>query len=244
MEKQWSSAQANAENYYKQLNAKSEELTNKQGFQDLLQQYHGVYNEVSQSFLDAADDANSSSNQKTILITRQDPRAAEEIVKLRNVAADQHRTINQLQRKLAEASNPTEKEAVFQELEQQLQRQIRFVQESEVCVQLLEEELEHVQAELTSKEKLLSAQTDLKEENQRIKDTLQNFSLESKDLVKSLAELEKMNEALKRNAASSPAPSQTTAQPVELKRIQTELTDLQKQYADLEEKYLNLKLKN
>jgi hypothetical protein len=246
MEKQWENAQANAENYHEQLIAMSDGLTNKEGFNDILQQYHSVYDDVHQTIVDTINEPDSNNSKSTLKIIRQDPRAAEEIVKLRNVAADQHRTINKLQQKLIEATTSIEKEVIFQELQQQLQRQIRFVQESETCIRLLEDELANAHEELSLQGKVLSEQSATHEENQQMKNTLHNFSLESKELISNIKTLEKENANLKKNQQldknAIPAPATPTSELTESKKIQSEYNDLKKQYAELEERYLDLKL--
>lgn len=246
MEQQWGTAKANAEDYYAQLLALSEGVHDRNAFNDVLESYHGVYDSIQQNITQVIQNPNSPNQHKTINITRQDPRAAEEIAKLRNVAADQHRIINDLQRKLMNASTSEEKEVVIQELQQQLQRQIRFVQESETCIQLLEDELATAHEEIALQEKTLGETSALSEENKQIKNALHNFTQESKDLISSINELEVENDSLKQNMRQT-APSataQTTAKETipELKKIQSELIDMKKQYAELEEKYLDLKL--
>lgn len=246
MEKQWGTAQANAQDYYAQLLALSEGVNDRAAFNDVLERYHGVYDTIQQNITQVIQNPDSFNQQKVINITRQDPRAAEEIVKLRNVAADQHRIINDLQRKLMEASTTEEKELIIQELQQQLQRQIRFVQESETCIQLLEDELAKAHEELSLHEKTLDETSALSEENKQIKNTLHSFTLESKDLISSLNELEQENDSLKQNMrqAAPATAAQTNSKDTlsDVKRMQAELTDLKKQYAELEEKYLDLKL--
>ncbi len=245
MEKQWTNAQANAQNYYAQLQALSAGVHDQDGFRDVLDKYHGVYDEIHHNIVSINQNPDAAPEYKTINITRQDPRAAEEIMKLRNVAADQHRIINQLQRKLTDAKTSEEKERVIIELQQQLQRQIRFVQESESCVQVLELELDNLQQELSKQEQYNNGNVTLNEENQRIKNTLHNFSLESKELMNTIEELEKENSALRQNVRVAPIAAPTAAAPAasaELKKAQAELLDLKKQYAELEEKYLDLKL--
>lgn len=245
MEKQWATAQANAQDYYAQLLALSEGVNDRAAFNNVLESYHGVYDSIQHNITQVIQNPDSFSH-KTINITRQDPRAAEEIVKLRNVAADQHRIINDLQRKLIEASTTEEKELIIQELQQQLQRQIRFVQESETCIQLLEDELAKAHEEISLQEKTLDETSALSEENKQIKNALHSFTLESKDLISSINELEEENDSLKQNIRQTPAASnsQTSASEIQpdVKKIQSELTDLKKQYAELEEKYLDLKL--
>lgn len=246
MEKQWAEAQANAQDYYAQLLALSEGVHDRAAFNNVLDSYHGVYDTIQQNITQVIQNPDSFNQHKTINITRQDPRAAEEIVKLRNVAADQHRIINDLQRKLESAATTEEKELVIQELQQQLQRQIRFVTESESCIQLLENELAKAQEEISIQERSLDETNALSEENQQIKNALHTFTLESKDLVNSINQLEDENDSLKKNMRTSPAtinshPTTGNATP-EVQKIQSELSDLKKQYAELEERYLDLKL--
>lgn len=245
MEKQWNSAQANAQDYYSQLLELSEGVNDRAAFNNVLENYHGVYDSIHQNIAQAVQNQDSFGNHKTINITRQDPRAAEEIMKLRNVAADQHRIINNLQRKLIEATTAEEKETVIHELQQQLQRQVRFVQESETCIQLLEDELAKAHEEITIKDKTLDETNSLSEENKQIKTTLHNFTLESKDLLNSINDLEDENDSLKQNInqtaqISTHAASKETVSDVN--KTHAELSDLKKQYAELEEKYLDLKL--
>lgn len=245
MEKQWSAAQANAQDYYAQLLALSEGVSDRAAFNNVLENYHGVYDSIQQNITQIVQNPDSFHQNKVINITRQDPRAAEEIVKLRNVAADQHRIINDLQRKLVDATTTEEKELVIHELQQQLQRQIRFVQESETCIQLLEDELAKAQEEISLQERTLDETNALNEENKQIKNTLHNFTLESRDLISSLNELEQENDSLKQNmrqTGSTASQTNVKDSSAEVKKIQTELSDLQKQYAELEEKYLDLKL--
>jgi chromosome segregation ATPase len=212
----------------------------------VLDSYHGVYDGIQQNITQIIQNPDSFNQHKTINITRQDPRAAEEIVKLRNVAADQHRIINDLQRKLMSAVTAEEKEQVIQELQQQLQRQIRFVHESETCIQLLEDELAKAHDEISTQEQSIDETSAISEENQQIKNALHSFTLESKDLVSNINQLEDENNSLKKNMRTTPVTtnSQSTTNDLapEVKKIQAELSDLKKQYAELEEKYLDLKL--
>jgi len=247
LEKQWNEAQANAQHYYMQLSEMAPEVVDSARFTTLLNDYHGVYDGLNHSIHNTnLALMGQPTESKTINIIRQDPRAAEEIMKLRNVAADQYRVINNLQRKLEAAVSDEEKEIVIQELEQQLQRQIRFVQESDTCVQLLEEELAKANEKIAEQEHRLDNEQLLGEENTRIKETLHNFTLESKDLLVNLDELEKENAALKntRTATAESSPKETIDRTsAELKEIQANFNSLQKQYAELEEKYLELKFK-
>jgi hypothetical protein len=247
MEKQWGVAQNNAQNYYEQLLAMSEGVADRPAFNKALENYHGVYDSIQHNITQVIQNQDSFGQNKIINITRQNPHAAEEIVKLRNVAADQHRIINDLQRKLSDASTTEEKEVVIQELQQQLQRQIRFVHESETCIQLLEDELAKAHEEISLREQTLDATQLLSEENKQIKSTLHNFTLESKDLLNSINDLEEENVSLKQNMNQTNTIITENASKdafADVKKIHAELVDMKKQYAELEERYLDLKLGN
>lgn len=241
LEQQWQAAQESAQDYYQQLSDMAESVDDKAYFTDLLDRYHNVYHDVHQSMLTGrqALEKNPAVLYKTIRTNRTDPNIANEIIKLRNVAVDQHRIINQLQRKLEDAKTAEEKESAIQDLQQQLQRQIRFVQEAETCVKLIEDELQSSQEKLHQQELMLDKYQVMQEENQRIKELLHNFAFESKTLMTSIIELEQENDKLKLTLSDN-----TNLQPGEvLKNLQADHLILQTQYAELEEKYLQLRLK-
>lgn len=242
LEKRWNEAQTNAQGYYNELYAMADGVEDRERYEMLLGQYGNSYNEISHYMHDTnAALTGRPVENKTINIIRQDPRAAEEIMKLRNVAADQYRVISNLQRKLEEAVTAEEKDLVIKELEQQLQRQVRFVQESDTCVQLLEEELNKANEKIAQQEGIIEHEHELEEENQRIKETLQNFTHESKELLGNLEDLERENDQLKNNLEHTS--TETEASPASLQKIQSEFAELRKQYTELEGKYLELKFK-
>lgn len=242
LEKRWNEAQANAQGYHDELYAMADDVADKDRYKMLLGQYSDSYNEITRYMHDtSAAITGQPVENKTINIIRQDPRAAEEIMKLRNVAADQYRVISTLQRKLEEAVTAEEKDSVIKELEQQLQRQVRFVQESDTCVQLLEDELNKANEKIAEQEEMIEQDHHLEEENQRIKETLQNFTHESKELLGNLEDLERENDQLKNDLEHNSPEAGASSE--NLQQIQTEFTELRKQYTELEEKYLELKFK-
>jgi hypothetical protein len=242
LEKRWNEAQTTAQSYYNELYAMADGVADREQYEHLLRQYSNSYNEISHYMHDTnAAITGRPVDHKTINIIRQDPRAADEIMKLRNVAADQYRVISNLQRKLEEAVTTEQKDLVITELEQQLQRQVRFVQESDTCVQLLEEELNKAHEKIAEQEGMIGNDSQLEEENQRIKETLQSFTQESKELLGNLEELERENDQLKNDLEHTSAEADVS--PVDLQQIQTEFAELRKQYTELEEKYLELKFK-
>lgn len=242
LEKRWNEAQAQAQDYYNELHAMADGVEDRERYEMLLRQYGNSYNQINQHMSDANAALNGQSPEnKTINIIRQDPRAAEEIMKLRNVAADQYRIISSLQRKLESAVTTEEKDTVIRELEQQLQRQIRFVQESDTCIQLLEEELIKANEKIAEQEGIIDNEQQREEETQRIKETLEHFTQESKDLLGNLEDLERENDQLRNNLERTD--TEALATPANLQQIQSEFAELRKQYTELEEKYLELKFK-
>lgn len=242
LEKRWNEAQANAQGYYNELHAMADSVADRERYELLLGRYNDSYNDINQYIYSTSSALHGTPQEnKTINIIRQDPRAAEEIMKLRNVAADQYRVISNLQRKLEEAVSAEEKDLVIRELEQQLQRQIRFVQESDTCVQLLEDELNKAHETIAQQEQQLDNDHHLEEENQRIKQTLHDFTQESKGLLVNIEELEKENDQLKHSIDETPPAA--TGSGGSLDHTQAEFAELRKQYAELEEKYLELKFK-
>lgn len=241
LEKRWNEAQAKAQGHYDELLAMAGGDFDPDNFRYVLGQYRDSYNDVTQYIYttrSAATDQPLGEN-KTINIIRQDPRAAEEIIKLRNVAADQHRVINNLQRRLEEATTAEARELLIKDLEQQLQRQIRFVQECDTCVQVLEEELAKANEKISQLEELIDRESNLKEENQAMKNTLYSFTQESKGLLAEIETLEQENVQLR----SALQDSEGDGNPEDSRHYQQELSQLRKQYAELEGKYLELKLK-
>lgn len=242
LEKRWNEAQASAQGYYNELYAMADGIEDKERYEYLLGQYGESFNGMSEHIYSTSSAITGQPvENKTINIIRQDPRAAEEIMKLRNVAADQYRVISSLQRKLEEAVTAEEKDLVIKELEQQLERQRRFVQESDTCVQLLEEELNKANEKIAQQEELIDSDHHLEEENQRIKETLHSFTRESKDLLVNLEELEKENDQLKTDLEQQQP--EGDQEPANMQQFQSEMSALRKQYAELEEKYLELKFK-
>ena len=242
LEKRWNEAQANAQGYYNELYAMADGVADRERYEMLLGQYSNSYNEITHYMHDtSAALSGRPVENKTINIVRQDPRAAEEIIKLRNVAADQYRVISNLQRKLEEAVTAEQKDLVIKELEQQLQRQVRFVQESDTCVKLLEEELNKANEKIAEQEGIIEHEQQLGEENLRIKETLESFTHESKELLGSLEDMERENDELKKGLEHSGTEAMEPS--ANLQQIQSEFAELRKQYTELEEKYLELKFK-
>src|SRR5690606_2381526 len=109
-------AQAQAREYYNQLSMMAEGTDDPNRFIDVLDRYQQVYSDIESAFnyVRTDPDLHQATPQPEIKINL-NPHSTEEIRKLRNVAADQHRIINQLQRRLEEAVTAEDKVAVITE---------------------------------------------------------------------------------------------------------------------------------
>ena len=88
---------------------------------------------------------------------------------------------------------------------------------------------------------IIEYEQQLGEENLRIKETLESFTHESKELLGSLEDMERENDELKKGLEHTGTEAMEPS--ANLQQIQSEFAELRKQYTELEEKYLELKFK-
>lgn len=254
MEDQWKEAKQEAQIYYERLNAMRDEVKDTESFDEALQKYNNVYNSIERTILSNTgglpEDDNTTAavampntvgsdapatTSGAVEILNSEKRALDELKKLRNLTADQHRLINQLQKKLEDATTMEEKIQTIEQLEQELKRQVGYVKESEICIQLLEEELSRTVQRAQSLESELESTRQELEHIPKMQATIRQFTVESKEMLKGLAELEKANESL----AANPQANVNNAD--QLAQMHKQLQALQAQYADLEERYLEVR---
>lgn len=234
VEAKWHASQSQADDYYNQIRDKvaltESTDSEKEHLISLVNDYRSSYKSVTEVF-------DSHAPLPTTIEA-----ASEELRALRRTTAEQHRLIDHLKQQINKASSDNEKVALIRGLEEELNRQQRFIRESESCVQLMENELAAAHKELHSlKQKIkelpnLRAQLKelhddagvhevmvnrLKDEVRKLKDELATAHLKSNQVVRESAGAVAVDEALV-----------------------AELTQLKKQYADLEERYLDLKLES
>jgi chromosome segregation ATPase len=114
-----------------------------------------------------------------------------ELLQLRSLTADQHAMINKLQERLRSAQTADEKTMLFNDLSEQLERQKRFVQEAETCIELMDNELQEANGtiqQLQQQVKKLMADAGAGRQNE-MAETI-------KDLQKNIDRLEQENEQL------------------------------------------------
>ncbi len=259
MEDQWKAAKQQADEYYEQLSAMSGEVSDQSAFEGLLKNYNNVYNSIGDTIEIAAGDGKPRAssgdtivmdgggkrNISTIEITKTDNRTLNELKQLRNVAADQHKIIAELQRKLSTTTSADEKANMVAELNEQLTRQTRFLKESETCMQLLEEELNRSMQEASDLREQLDASGQELENIPKLQALVQQFTAESKDMLEVISKLERENEQLEAQSSLSGGEAPTEGvDPDALMELQQQLLDAQSQYADLEERYIDLKMQS
>jgi hypothetical protein len=253
MEDQWRDAKKLADEYYEQLSNINVDAGQKESFDSLLNNYNNVYNQVGQSIQigtgAGADASVAPDNSRvipqtrtitnTVEITKTDARTQNELRQLRNVAEEQHRVIHELQNRLKSATTQAEKDAVINDLQEQLERQIRFVQESETCIQLLENEVTQSNAQLQAvnqdKDELSKQLAEIPE----MKSAIEKYTEESKEMVKVIDRLEQENRQLATQAEVSGSSDNTNSNVSEANQ---ELAKLKQQYAELEARYLELRM--
>ncbi|MEJ2415621.1 MAG: hypothetical protein P8Y45_01545 [Exilibacterium sp.] len=248
MEKQWKQAREQAGGYHEQLSALASQVDNKETYESLLTQYYRAYDDVGKILNSGTgtgedtiviEQAPARTKTSSIEITQVDKRAANELKQLRKVAEDQHNIINELQQKLAGTKTLEEKDEVLEELNEQLKRQTQFVKEAETCIQLLENELSNAVNKVNELEtELENVYSDL-QHMPKMQTMIQQFTVESKEMLEGLATLERENEEL-----IAQIENDHSGNPQVLDQMKRELSTLQGQYAELEERYLELRMQN
>ena len=228
MEKQWDESKKNAQTHYNNLSDMASQMPDQDTFRLALENYHSSYGDFNALF----NEKNGSSITQVVEVT--DPKAAKEINNLRALTEDQHRIINDLQVKLQAAKTEEQKAQVMEHMQEELNKQARFIQESETCIRLMEDELNNAHSEIDS---LKSHLQNLPKLNEQIKlANARSDQLELKNYALNSAN-QKLVKLLKNSR--KPEYSSSSDDTIKLKKA---LTDMESRYAELEEKYLDLKL--
>lgn len=227
LEERWDRCKNHASEHYIELKSIAEKSGQKESFELLLDKYQASYADlgalIEQGFQDSIKNMEESPEEHL-----------QEIRRLRGVTADQHKIITQLQGKLASASSNEEKTQIVAGLQTELQKQARFLQESETCIKLMEDELANNKKEMRLLVERLTQTPRLKDQ---LKDLETTVSMHEQVIDSLKQENRRLAKKLKLTQEAPPEDSQ------EAKALRKELTTLQTKYNDLEEKFLNLKLK-
>ena len=228
LEEKWKDSKTAAQAHYEDLSNMASQLETTQEFDQALENYHASYNGFSEAMDKGPDGAVIAASTGNF-----DPRNSHELQQLRTVAADQHKIIEGLQRKLRDAASDQEKREVVESLQDELQKQMRFVQESETCIQLLEDELNTANQDLEQLKARLGKLPEIKQDLIDIRNQYDELEIKFHSTQSENRKLQKM---LKQKSAS---PAGASAEEMKLRK---ELSEMSSRYNELEEKFLDLKL--
>lgn len=261
MEGQWESAKVQAEEYYQKLMELGRGMGAGDDFTDLLHDYSKTFDDLGLVITGQEVDESRSAQAETAVQVSVVKGAAggaaenqEEINRLRSMAVDQHKVIEELKKKLLGADSVEAKDEVIGQLTKELEQLQRFVKEAETCTELIEGELNRAIEENEDLRKKLGTLGDAdvpKEEVERLETMVNDFTDESRGMLATIASIEEENQELKQTIESGELGIETveggSADAGELKEkladVQQELLNLQTQHIELEERYLELKMK-
>jgi hypothetical protein len=246
-EKRWRDASTRADGYLEELRALGQSLGGGSDFDMLLQQYHEVYADLGKLLTHNPESEPQSGPKSQLgapaarIVVNQ-----EEVNRLRNMAVDQHKMILQLKKQLAGAQTVEQKDAVIAELQKQLERQERFLKESEICSKLLEDELNRAIDENQSLRQQLVDAAAGDAEQQEMQQLVAELTRESREMLGAITVLEEENRRLQAQLPKSGAEAGGAVGDIALREqlqlVQGELQSLQQRYTELEERYLALKM--
>lgn len=233
LEEKWQNSKAEAQTHFENLTSITSNLENGEEVQNALQDYHQSYNDFStmlEQGIEAGTTVADAENKSDALD------AALEIKKLRAVASDQHKIIEGLQKQLMSAKTEDERHNVVVDLQGELQKQMRFVQESETCIQLLEDELNTAHSDI---EVLKAKVNQLPEVKADYIDLRRQYDEMETKYHLHISENRKLQKKLQAASSSS---TDNSASAAEAARLRKELAEASSKYNELEEKYLDLKM--
>jgi len=230
LEDKWQECKSEAQKHFTELSQMADSAGDTLAFEESLKRYHDAYNTISPLIESGLDDALASPLQENIP-TKLDRSA--EIQRLKQVAAEQHQLIHELQQKLYETNAHESSDSIVSDLEEQLTKQERFLNEAETCVQLMEDELGVANTELNSLRPKIAGLLHIKAELLQTRKERDEFEFK-------LSALDTENRKLRKKVQESSGSSKDDA--IESIKLRKTLTMMESKYNDLEEKFLDLKL--
>jgi hypothetical protein len=254
LEKKWEAISDSADGYHQQLLVMGQSMGAGEDFEQLLDNYAKTFNDFG---LNLGEPNQSSTYQKSqfdgVEIDPNKPSVGkmvianqEEIQRLKNMAVDQHKVIQELKRKLVGANTVEQKDEIIDEMSKQMERQERFLKESETCAKLMEDEMNRMSEEnQLLREQLSQAGSADPQEVERLENIITDLTDASQEMLSAISSLEQENRELKSGGSAAAASSATDSEALKSKLSQTQqnLLDLQAQHLELEERYLELKRK-
>lgn len=208
MESQWQHAKSRAEQYYQQLLSL-------------------IGDSQDPKFLELKSMAEAQLEDFEETAATESPTAeSSDLASLKAINAQQQQEIAVLQSRLQSAASDEERAALIADLERQLAQQLKFMKESETCIDLLEKELRSAAEKCNQLErKLKNAQANADSPSE---------TRDKQALVKKVRQLESENEQLVHLAehADAELKNQLAAKDKEIRQIKQRFTELAKQLKD------------
>lgn len=208
MESQWQHAKSRAEQYYQQLLSL-------------------IGDSQDPKFLELKTMAEAQlENFEATEATESTATDNGDLASLKAINAQQQQEITALQSRLQSAGNDEERASLIADLERQLAQQLKFMKESETCIDLLEKELRGAAEKCSQLErKLKNAQANAENPTE---------TRDKQTLVKKIRQLESENEQLVHLAehADAELKSQVSAKDKEIRQIKQKFAELAKQLKD------------
>lgn len=226
LEDKWQNCKDEAQMHFSSLTRMANQVENPQEFEQTLESYHAAYNQVS-SLIESGFEASLQAQS-----TGQHTNNNNEIRRLKQIAAEQHKVIGDLQQKLRESNSSEEVQTIVSSLEVELQKQIRFASESETCVQLMEDELQTAHTELDILRSKVNTLPQLKTQLMELRKDRDEFEAKTNALSNE-------NHKLRKKIKESDSSKDDAIETIKLRKA---LTSMEAKYNDLEEKFLDLKL--
>jgi hypothetical protein len=224
LEKNWQASKGKAGGYFDEMSNLINQGRPAEDIIPLLNHFNTVYSDFNEQIEAGVNSLSPPLNAQ----------AQNEINRLRNVTVDQHRTIAELQEKLSRASNDEQRASIIKELQRELHKQARYIQESETCIMLMEDELHSSKKEI---DQLSARAAQVGPIRLRLKE-LESADTAHQSIIQSLKQDNfRLNQKLK--TINETTPEETN----ESRALRKELTHIKAKYAELEERFLDLKLK-
>lgn len=234
LEDKWLEAQQTAE----QLEDNYQHSGEDSDFNEFLKRYKDIYNGFGSDLQQASHTLAGGTTQIVTSAPTLSVSSGEDLEELKSLTANQHHLIQELQERLSRAYDHEERDQLIADLESQLDKQLRYMKESETCIKLMEGELDQAHALIDEQQQKIHALRHKVEQNVKLVKATKHLSQERESMLKNLRQLEQENDQLATQLQmllDAPAAEEPDA------GLQDAYDALNQRYLDLENKYLELR---
>jgi len=238
MEENWDTAKTRADEYYEDLMAMVSSATDPTAMEMLVNSYQEEFQNIDVFIQKGRTETPFEAPAKVVTqqVGNVSYDASPEVDQLLKVNEEQRKMIADLRFKIQNATTPQQKDVVIADLQLNLTKLEQFLSESQTCIKLLEDELNTAKNNnINNTNKMKAMKLDLMRVPQ-LEKLVKEFTLESRDMLGSIASLERDGSQLIKQLESGSGGSSE-----HLSELQNKLIKLQSQHTDLEERYLELK---